>query len=115
MTQCKKIKKNGKQCQAHAFSDGSGICLFHSTTSQAKEARKIKPISKERMIRILQKQIRKLEKEEDTISASGEIRRNLQMIQELKNGKPSPQEEEKEPEGETMEQRLKRWKKKNTQ
>ena len=90
MAQCTKIKANGKQCQAHAFSDGSGLCLFHSSTKKAKLARKIKPVSKEQMIKILQKELKKLDKVEDTVARSAEKRRVIQLICELKGELKTP-------------------------
>lgn len=96
MAQCTKIKANGKQCQTYAFSDGSGMCIFHSTSSQAKEARKVnKILSKEKLIYILQKELRRVKKlKDDDLGRSGEIRRLVELISRLKGELQSPIEGE---------------------
>lgn len=111
MPKCKKIKANGKQCQAHAFSDGSGLCLFHSSTDKAREARKIKPISKEQMIRVLQKELKKLDKVEDTVARSAEKRRVIQLICELQGESLSTGENNEDP----LNKILNKWQKEKKQ
>ncbi len=111
MAQCIKIKANGKQCQAHAFSDGSGLCLFHSSTDKAREARKIKLISKEQMIRVLQKELKKLDEVEDTIARSAEKRRVIQLICELKGERTPIEEDNKDNAEKAMEKILTKWQK----
>jgi len=103
---CTEIKKNGEQCRAYTFPDGSGLCLFHSQTKKAKLARKIKPTTKIQMIKILEKELKNLDSVEDVITRTAEKRRTIQLICELK-GERTPQEE-----GESensLETKLKKW------
>jgi len=76
---------SGKRCRAHCL-QGEDKCLMHSESERARHERsKIKLFTKSQMVVMLQRQLRKLEKDEtiNPLEKSKEIRVLITQIDEL--------------------------------
>ena len=84
---CTARTKSGEQCRNFAL-HGEDKCITHSQSPRARGARKRRKIlSREDMILELQRQLRKvkrLEREEDSLEVSREVRMLLAQIAELR-------------------------------
>jgi len=89
---CKTKKQNGKRCKVSVLK-GENKCLFHSNSKRAKEIReKRNPkriLDNSELIVILQKELKRVRKKKgDEIARSGEIRKLVELIYEIRGEKP---------------------------
>lgn len=88
---CTEKKPDGKRCRVYALV-GEKLCLFHSDSEaakQAREKRKVKRIlSNPELILLLQAELRKVKKSKNDEYRSGETRRIIELISELKGERP---------------------------
>jgi len=103
------VEKDGesRQCQAWCLK-GEDYCLFHSNSERAKTVRKKKILSNEKLILILQKQLRQLQKKKDSsMHRIGLISSIIKLILELKNEGKIPVEQNSK---NSFEEKIKEWK-----
>lgn len=88
---CKSKKQNGKRCKVSVLK-GENKCLFHSNSKRAKEIReKRNPkriLDNSELIVILQRELRKVKRSKNDEYRSGETRRIIELISELKGEQP---------------------------
>lgn len=112
---CTHIKANGKRCAAICLK-GETKCLFHSKSEQGKEGRRKQqertPMTLEQHVLVLEKELRRVRKSKNEEFRSGETRRIIDLIYQIK-GEKAPSGDGKK--SSTFEKKLEKWQKKKNQ
>jgi len=105
---CKAKTKAGTACQARALKN-ERFCLFHSNSKRAQEikakARMDRILNNTDLIIILQRELRKVRRVKNDEFRSGEVRRIVELIIQLKGEKLPASNDKKTP---TFEERVRR-------
>jgi len=107
---CKAKTKAGTACRARALRDEK-FCLFHSNSQRAKQIRANRStktiLNNTELIQILQQELRKVRRSKNDEFRSGEVRRIIELISQLKGERPPASNDKKT---QTFEERVKQVK-----